>query len=287
MVAQVIGMPAATKNKSPSGAFGGKAGRVNQDPVQWQFAHQRQHAEGQQRVRGVDVAVAQVAAQSSSIPSVGTKVFVGQLPYSRSEADLRALFGPFGTVIEVVLFRHPRTQEKKGAAFVRFLMPQHARAAVRALDGFLFAGATRPILVSIATETVGRMGATSVPTIPAISPSVGVRVGGKRAWTKEECGDSDFLNHEPAAKLFVGMLPFSRDEESIKEVFEQYGPVVEVMLHRDRLGQKKGAAFVRFQSVADAQAALDLDGYMFTGATRAITVMQAGLDSSKKKPRLN
>merc|ERR1719237_1154348 len=77
---------------------------------------------------------------------------------------------------------------------------------------------------------------------------------------------------EEGAKLFVGQLPFSRTEEDILRIFIAYGPVSEVALHRDAQGQKKGGAFVRFFHAAHAAQALELDGYLFPGSTRPISV---------------
>merc|ERR1719263_1637528 len=91
------------------------------------------------------------------------------------------------------------------------------------------------------------------------------------------------ITSEEGAKLFVGQLPFSKNEQHIKQVFSTYGTVTEVFLHRDAAGQKKGGAFVRFSTVDAAIQAIELDGYMFEGATRPITVALAGGDGAKKR----
>merc|ERR1719253_299967 len=85
------------------------------------------------------------------------------------------------------------------------------------------------------------------------------------------------------AKLFVGQLPFSRNEHEISKVFSKHGPVAEVFLHKDAQGQKKGGAFVRYFSADHAMAALELDGFLFDGATRPITVSLAGTDGKRQR----
>uniref|UniRef100_A0A7S0ZSJ9 RRM domain-containing protein n=1 Tax=Noctiluca scintillans TaxID=2966 RepID=A0A7S0ZSJ9_NOCSC len=81
---------------------------------------------------------------------------------------------------------------------------------------------------------------------------------------------------ENSVKLFVGLLPFSKSEQDIEELFGTCGVVSEVHLLRDKTGQKTGAAFVRFSSAACLPRALKLSGYMFPGSTRAIVVSVAG-----------
>merc|ERR1712032_426614 len=86
------------------------------------------------------------------------------------------------------------------------------------------------------------------------------------------------------ALLFIGQLPFSKSEADLERAFCEYGQVAEVVLHRDNQGKKKGGAFVRFVSPEDAtEARLELNGYMFPGSTRPITVSVAGEGVTKKR----
>jgi RNA recognition motif-containing protein len=201
------------------------------------------------------------ARQDMGVP--GTKCFVGMLPYSKTENDLLQLFGSCGPVEEVVLLKYKATGEKKGAAIVRFATPQHAASAVTRLNGFLFNGATRQISVAIAQA--------------AIDTSMGTFANGQG---KRAAGAGFAAG--PGCKLFVGQLPFSKSDGEIMEVFQHYGSVVEVALHRNVEGQKTGGAFVTFSDPGSAARALELSGYMFPGATRPIAV---SLHASKK-PRV-
>jgi RNA recognition motif-containing protein len=197
----------------------------------------------------------------------GANCFVGKLPFSKSESDLVKLFSSCGPVIEAVLLKDKHTGEKKGAAFVSFATPQHAAAAVTALNGFWFHGATRPISVDIA--------------VTKIDTTLGVVNDGSRKRPISAMGTYGVAAAsaaptygvvDPNCKLFVGQLPFSKSEGAIKDVFQAYGSIVEVMLHRNASGQKTGGAFVIFNNPESASAALALNGYMFPGATRAIAV---------------
>eukprot|EP00917_Polyrhabdina_sp_WS-2016_P028583 GHVP01060930.1.p1 GENE.GHVP01060930.1~~GHVP01060930.1.p1 ORF type:complete len:463 (+),score=78.17 GHVP01060930.1:33-1421(+) len=58
-------------------------------------------------------------------------------------------------------------------------------------------------------------------------------------------------------KLFVGRVPTVTDEDSLRTIFEKFGPVLEVHILRDQERKKhKGSAFVRMQSITDADAAI-------------------------------
>lgn len=73
-------------------------------------------------------------------------------------------------------------------------------------------------------------------------------------------------------KLFVGNLPFSTTEETVLNLFSEYGNVEEAKLIIDRMsGRSKGIAFVTFSTQEEASAAIDaLNGYELDG--RAIVV---------------
>jgi len=210
--------------------------------------------------------------QAGSQGAPGSKLFVGQLPYSKSEEDLWKLFGSIGPVVEVVLMKNMQTQQKKGSAFVRYQTTQHAAAAVAALDGFIFNGATRPISVSIATGGTANNTVSSMGT-PATQA--------KRKFEAMNGGAA--LQVEDGAKLFVGQLPFSKTERDLQELFGHFGQIAEVSLHRDANGQKKGAAFVKFFSANSAAQALECDGYLFPGSTRAISVSVMGAGGDKRQ----
>lgn len=68
-------------------------------------------------------------------------------------------------------------------------------------------------------------------------------------------------------KLFIGNLPWSSTEDDIRQIFSDFGEVVEVRLITDRMsGRSKGIAFVEYATEEEAQAAieatqtLELDG---------------------------
>jgi len=72
-------------------------------------------------------------------------------------------------------------------------------------------------------------------------------------------------------KIFVGSLPWSINNDSLKELFAQYGEVTEAVVIMDRETQKsKGFGFVTFSTPESAQKALEMSGKEVDG--RAIVV---------------
>lgn len=76
-------------------------------------------------------------------------------------------------------------------------------------------------------------------------------------------------------KLYVGNLPFSATEESLKEAFSRFGTVESVAVITDRYtGQSKGFGFVEMATNQEAaEAVRKMDGTEMEG--RAIKVSEA------------
>lgn len=68
------------------------------------------------------------------------KLYVGSLPYSTSESDLRALFGDFGDIDELLLVKDRHTGESKGFGFIEMKRNSDADKAIKALNGSVFQG---------------------------------------------------------------------------------------------------------------------------------------------------
>ncbi len=83
------------------------------------------------------------------------------------------------------------------------------------------------------------------------------------------------------SKLYVGNLPFSADENSVRELFAQDGrDVTEVKMITDReTGRPRGFGFVEMGNSEHADTAISaLNGYSMDG--RALTVNEAKERSS-------
>jgi RNA recognition motif-containing protein len=63
------------------------------------------------------------------------KLYVGNLTYNVNEADLEALFSPFGTVQSAQVIIDRDTNRSKGFAFVEMSSDDEAQAAIDGLNG--------------------------------------------------------------------------------------------------------------------------------------------------------
>ena len=77
---------------------------------------------------------------------MAVRLFVGNLAYSTTEADLRSYFGTVAPPSQVVLPVDRETGRPRGFAFVEFLDRAHAEQAIQKFNGQIFAG--RPLAVS-------------------------------------------------------------------------------------------------------------------------------------------
>merc|ERR1712168_798488 len=65
-------------------------------------------------------------------------------------------------------------------------------------------------------------------------------------------------NTMPEYKVFVGSLSFDAEEKDIREVFDKYGDIKEIVIPTNReTGKPRGFGFVEYHSQEDAQAAID------------------------------
>ncbi len=60
-----------------------------------------------------------------------------------------------------------------------------------------------------------------------------------------------------STKLFVGSLPWSIDDETLRETFEEHGNVVSAKIVKDReTGRSRGFGFVEMESSSEASTAI-------------------------------
>jgi RNA recognition motif-containing protein len=63
------------------------------------------------------------------------KIFVGNLPWSLRDENLRELFSQFGEIVEAIVIMERRTGRSKGFGFVTFQTPEAAQSAVEGMHG--------------------------------------------------------------------------------------------------------------------------------------------------------
>lgn len=77
---------------------------------------------------------------------MNNKIFVGNLPFKVTEAELEEMFSRAGTVVSVAMPVDRETGRKRGFAFVEMETQEQAEAAVKEFNGHAMAG--RQIVVN-------------------------------------------------------------------------------------------------------------------------------------------
>ncbi|XP_010267944.2 PREDICTED: flowering time control protein FCA isoform X2 [Nelumbo nucifera] len=180
--------------------------------------------------------------------STFAKLFVGSVPRTAREEDIRPLFEEHGNVIEVALIKDKRTGQQQGCCFIKYATCEEADRAIRALHNqYTLPGGMGPIQVRYADGERERLGT---------------------------------VEH----KLFVGSLNKQATEKEVEEIFSPYGRVEDVYIMRDELKQSRGCGFVKFSHRDMAVSAINsLNGiYLMRGCDQPLTVRFA----DPKRPRV-
>lgn len=174
-------------------------------------------------------------------PAKEHKIFVANLNYATSDSALMDLFSEFGTVVEA---NHVNDKfdpsKKRGYGFVKMSSEAECQAAVEALNGAEVDG--RAMVVEIAAD--------------------GPRERRERP-AREPRG-----RNETGRKCYVGNLSFQTPDETLMEIFSEFGEVEYCAQITDREDptRKRGFGFVTFASTDAASAAaenlngLEVDG---------------------------
>ncbi|XP_063222557.1 CUGBP Elav-like family member 1 isoform X24 [Bacillus rossius redtenbacheri] len=176
------------------------------------------------------------------------KMFVGQIPRSMDENDLRKMFEEFGRVHQINVLRDKVTGQSKGCCFVTFFTRKAALDAQNALHNIkTLTGMHHPIQMK-----------------PA---------------------DSENRNER---KLFVGMLSKKCSENDVRTMFSQFGAIEECTVLRDTSGQSKGCAFVTYTSKQCAINAIKTMHHSQTmeGCSSPLVVKFADTQKEKDQKRL-
>lgn len=84
---------------------------------------------------------------------MGTKIYVGNLPWRATDAQLSQLFGSHGEVTDAKIVTDRETGRSRGFGFVTMTSDDAAQAAIRALNGYSLEG--RSLVVNEAREQGG------------------------------------------------------------------------------------------------------------------------------------
>ncbi|KAL9923857.1 CUGBP Elav-like family member 2 isoform X3 [Glossina fuscipes] len=176
------------------------------------------------------------------------KMFVGQVPKSMDEAQLREMFEEYGPVHSINVLRDKATGISKGCCFVTFYT---RRAALKAQDAL-----------------------HNVKTLNGMYHPIQMKPA-----------DSENRNER---KLFVGMLNKKLNENDVRKLFEVHGAIEECTVLRDQNGQSKGCAFVTFATKHAAISAIKTlnQNKTMEGCTSPLVVKFADTQKEKEQKKI-
>jgi nucleolin len=209
---------------------------------------------------------AEEGGESAPAPAAvqqGSKLYVGNLPWTCDSAQLAEISQDFGTVEAVEVIYDQESGRSRGIAFVTMASNEDAQAVINELDGKDLNG--RPLRVNYPQAKGDR---------PRFERS-------ERPERSERRG-GDRRREDSPNKLFVGNLTWGCDDGALEQLFSDYGRVVDAKVVYDReSGRSRGFGFVTLESESDARSAIDsLNGHDFDG--RQLRVNLAG---DKPPPR--
>uniref|UniRef100_A0A8C7S191 Cugbp, Elav-like family member 1 n=1 Tax=Oncorhynchus mykiss TaxID=8022 RepID=A0A8C7S191_ONCMY len=184
------------------------------------------------------------------------KMFVGQIPRSWAEEQLRELFEPYGAVYEINVLRD-RSQnppQSKGCCFITYYTRKSALEAQNALHNMkILPGMHHPI---------------------QMKPADSEKNNGE--YTVED------------RKLFIGMISKKCNENDIRLMFSPYGQIEECRILRGPDGLSRGCAFITFTARQMAQSTIKSmhQSQTMEGCSSPIVVKFADTQKDKEQKRI-
>ncbi|XP_015757196.1 PREDICTED: CUGBP Elav-like family member 1 [Acropora digitifera] len=145
------------------------------------------------------------------------KLFIGQVPRTWEDKDLRPYFEPYGQIHELTVLRDRLTRSHKGCAFLTFCSREAALNAQKDLH--------------------------EKKILPGMQHAMQVKPAESESRSEDR-------------KLFVGMISRKATEDDLRMMFSPFGAIEELTILRDSDGKSKGCAFLKFPSRMQAQNAI-------------------------------
>ncbi|KAM6938998.1 DAZ-associated protein 1 isoform 3-T3 [Lycodopsis pacificus] len=162
------------------------------------------------------------------------KLFVGGLDWSTTQETLRNYFSQYGEVVDCVIMKDKTTNQSRGFGFVKFKDPNCVRTVLE----------TKP-------HNLDGRNIDPKPCTPRGMQPEKTRT--KEGW-KGSKADSN-----KSKKIFVGGIPHNCGEPELRDYFNRFGVVTEVVMIYDAEKQRpRGFGFITFEAEQSVDQAVNM-----------------------------
>ncbi|WOL16393.1 33 kDa ribonucleoprotein, chloroplastic [Canna indica] len=194
--------------------------------------------------------MSRVSSKSGYPPQQSARLYVGNIPFSMTPAQLAEVFSEAGTVETVEVVYDRVTERSRGFAFVTMASVEEANEAIRMFDG---------------SQMGGRTVKVNVPEVPR---------GGEREVLEPRTRSQGFV--DSPYKVYAGNLGWSVTSQALRDAFASRPGLLgaKVIFDRDT-GRSRGFGFVSFASAEECQAAIEaMNGLEVEGRPLRLSVAE-------------
>ncbi|CAL9207524.1 unnamed protein product [Musa hybrid cultivar] len=187
------------------------------------------------------------------------RLYVGNLPFTMTPAELAEVFSEAGTVETVEVVYDRVTERSRGFAFVTMASVEEANEAIRMFDG---------------SQVGGRTVKVNFPEVPR---------GGEREVLGPRMRSRGFV--DSPYKVYAGNLGWSLTSQALRDAFfSQPGLLgAKVIFDRDT-GRSRGFGFVTFTSAEECQAAIEaMNGVVVEGRPLRLSLAEGRPSTSSSQ----
>ncbi|KAK6119497.1 hypothetical protein DH2020_002021 [Rehmannia glutinosa] len=209
---------------------------------------------GFQLLSAVETVTVEEEVEKSEKQDNRRKLFVLNLPWSFSVADIKKVFGECGGVEDVEIIKH-KDGKNRGFAFVTMASGEEAQAAIEKYDSYELVG--RIIRVQFAKRFKKPIRTVTVNPPPG----------------------------ETRYKLYVSNLAWKVRSNNLREFFSSnFNPVSVRVVFDNPSGRSAGYGFVSFATKEEAESAIsELDGKELLGRPIRLKFSEKNTDDSESK----